>query len=128
MQPIIFQVDHLPEKIQAALAKRKELKGQFVLAFKTFLKPNATVPLLWFAILSDGIILLNTHKTRSVYKEYPVATLNSVRFGKVSNQESTIELISSDILENDYAIPFSDSINVNIIRDALIKMNISVLK
>ncbi len=127
MQPIIYQVDHLPEKIQSALAKRKELKGQFVLAFKTFLKPNATVPLLWLAILSDGIILLNTHKTRSVFKEYPVTTLNCVRFGKVSNQESTIVLISSDILEKDYVIPFSTSIDVNIIRDALLKANISVL-
>jgi hypothetical protein len=126
MQPIIYQVDDLPVKIQSALARRKAAAGQFILAFKTLLKPNATIPLLWFAVLADGIVLLNTHKTRSVYKEFPAASLNSVKLSNVSSREATIVLINADILEKDFVIPISGSIDLNIIKNAVLKAHISV--
>ena len=124
---IIYQTDQLPEKIQSALKKRKKLTGQFIISFKTLFKPNSTIPILWFALLSDGIIFLNTHKTRGIYKEIATAEINSVRFRVVSAEEAMIDIVSANIVEEDFSFTISKEVDLNIVKKSLEKANLSIV-
>lgn len=124
---IIYQTDQLPEKIQSALKKRKKLTGQFIISFKTLFKPNSTIPILWFALLSDGIIFLNTHKTRGIYKEIANAEINSVRFRVVSTEEAMIDIVSANIVEEDFSFTISKEVDLNIVKKSLEKANLSIV-
>ena len=117
----------MPEKIQSALKKRRKLTGQFIISFKTLFKPNSTIPILWFTLLSDGIIFLNTHKTRGVYKEITNAEINSVRFRVASAEEAMIDIVSANILEEDFSFSISREINLTILKKSLEKTNLSIM-
>jgi hypothetical protein len=124
---IVYHADQLPEKIQTAFKKRRKLTGQFVLSFKTLFKPNSTIPTLWFTLLSDGIIFLNTHKTRGVYKEITNAEINCVRFRVVSAEESMIDIVSANILEEDFSFTLSRKIDLTILKTSFEKTNLSIV-
>lgn len=124
---IIRSVDQLPEKIQSALQKRKKLVGNFIISFKTLFKPNATIPILWFTLLSDGIIFLNTHKTRGVYKELTVTEINSIRIRKLSYGGNMIEIVSNNVLEKDFSIPIPREIDLNILKQSLERTNLPIV-
>ena len=124
---IISSVDQLPEKIQSALQRRKKLGGNFIISFKTLFKPNATVPILWFTLLSDGIIFLNTHKTRGVYKELTIAEINSIRIRRLSYGENMVEIISNNVFEKDFSIPIPKEIDLNILKQSLERTNLPIV-
>jgi len=123
----IRSIDQLPDKIRSALQKRKKLTGNFIISFKTLFKPNATIPILWFTLLSDGIIFLNTHKTRGVYKELPVTQINSIRIRKLSYGQNMIEIVNNNVFEKDFLIPISKEIDLNILKESLEKTNLPIV-
>ena len=127
MKPsIIFKQEELPDKIGLALVQMKELKGYFVLSFKTLFKPNATIPILWLTILSDGLIFLNTHKTRGVFLELEASQINSIKVMKRSS-DSILEIVKNDIYEENFLIKCPKELDVEVVKKYLVDNGYSVV-
>ncbi len=108
---VINSVDQLPDKIKAAFKKRKKLKGDFIFSLKTSFKPSHGIPLLWFTLVSDGIILLTSHKIKSVYKEIFSSEINCIRFRCLGYSENIIDIVSSNINEKDFSFSISKQVD-----------------
>ncbi|NMO15747.1 hypothetical protein HPC49_03310 [Pyxidicoccus fallax] len=69
MSMIVRGFEQLPPRIQDVLRVRGVGPGEFVLGLKSSYKPNATIPILWFIVTAEHLLLCNTHKTRGLWKE-----------------------------------------------------------
>ena len=76
------RVDELPPRIREVVEKAGV--GAFCLALKTAFKPNATIPLIWMVLTSEGLLLCNTHRTRGLWGKYSRSQVPHIRSNATS--------------------------------------------
>lgn len=124
---IYEKIENLPDKIREAYGNKKRLNGRFLFSFKTLYKPNATIPILWFTLLTDGIIFLNTHKTRGAYKEVVFPEINSIKLKDFSSSENLLIIVSNDIYEEDFAMEIPKEIDLDYLKRQMESVGIQVI-
>jgi hypothetical protein len=68
MSKIVRDFQALPDRIRSTLATHGYGAQAFVLALKTAFKPSATIPILWFVVMRDAVLLCNTHRDRGLWR------------------------------------------------------------
>lgn len=99
---LINNIDKLPEKIQTHIFDK--CSDNFWAAFKTSIKPNATIPLLWLVFHSRGLLFCNTHKTRGIFQEISLEEIDSFKFHRDALNRDSFSIIFKDIYEEDLVI------------------------
>jgi hypothetical protein len=108
---VILNVSELPEKIKQCILQNYSFPEQeYLFAFKTSYKPNATIPIIWFVQLRDRISFCNTHKTRGVYKEIINTSVNSIR---LSRSALTMDVVYKSLDQDDLIIDLDKNIDID---------------
>lgn len=91
MSKIVRNFQSLPERIRATLVARSYDPSAFILALKTAFKPSATIPILWFVVMRDAVLICNTHRERGIWRTLKGQD-TSVRIATTSAGQPYIEL------------------------------------
>lgn len=86
--------DQLPQRVGEVLARAEA--GEFRAAIKTAYKPNDTIPSIWIVVTSRYVMLCNTHRTRGVWRTFPVADSQRLQMHKTSIGQRYFELADLD--------------------------------
>ena len=124
---IIESISNLPDKIQSAYQNKKQLNGRFLFSFKTLYKPNATIPIIWLTLLSDGFLFLNTHKTRGNFREISLSEINCIRLRDYSSSENLLEIVSNDIYTDDLVMEIPKEVDLADLKARLSSAGIEVM-
>lgn len=117
--------DRIPKKILDHI--NSGIFNNFLGTFKTDIKPNATIPLLWMVFFEEGIIFCNTHKTRGLTDIIPVNEIDSIRLTKHTTNEHTMCLIFKDLTRDDLIIKISSEINIKVLHNILTRLGVQIL-
>lgn len=96
----------LPEKLPQKILVNvfDDVLSGFIGAFKTNIKPNATIPLLWMVIHKKGIRFCNSHKTRGLFRDISVDEIDSFKIKTSSFGHTYVKIIFKDIKEDDFYV------------------------
>lgn len=79
MTRIVRDFEQLPPRIKTVVLAAGARVDEFVLAMKSSYKPNATIPIIWFVVTKDRLLLCNTHKTRGLWRTLAGAAVGSLQ-------------------------------------------------
>lgn len=123
---IFMSPDGLPDKILRHVTG--EYLATFVAAFKTNIKPNATIPILWAIIYNQGIFLCNTHATRGIYRDIKTSDIDSIKIKTSEYTPPVIQIIFKDILIDDFYIELPKGTSLRELSSILEKLNVQILQ
>jgi len=123
---ILMSPDGLPDKIVRHVTG--EYSVNFVAAFKTNIKPNATIPILWAIIYRQGILLCNTHATRGIYRDIKTNEIDSVKIKTSEYTPPVLQIIFKDILADDFYIESPKGTSLQELSRILEKLSVQILQ
>ena len=124
---VFSEITDLSKKIQEKLPP--EIISNFIAGFKTALKPNVTIPILWMVIYKNGIVLCSTHKARCVFKQIVANDIDSIRIHKrLQFSGVVLQILFKEISEEDFFVMLPSSINYGEIRDLLSNQGYQILE
>ena len=115
----------LPQKIARFVVG--EYADDFIAAFKTNIKPNETIPLLWMIVYRGGFLFCNTHKTRGLYRDIKISSVDSVKITSSEYVPPVIQVIFKDINENDFYVESPAGTSEQELNDIFEKLKIQIL-
>lgn len=124
---VFAEITDLPKRIQENLPQ--EIISNFIAGFKTALKPNVTIPILWMIIYKNGIVLCCTHKTRCVFKQIIASDIDSIKVHKgLHFSGAVLQILFKEISEEDFFVMLPSGINCGEIKDLLRNQGYQILE
>lgn len=117
--------DGLPDKILRHVTG--EFLDEFIAAFKTTIKPNATIPILWAVIYGQGILLCNTHATRGMYRNIKKHDIDSIKLNSSQYAPPSIQIIFKDVNADDFYIESPKGTSLQELTHILKKLSVQML-
>lgn len=122
---LFMSPDGLPDKILRHVTG--EFFENFVAAFKTTIKPNATIPILWAIIYEQGILLCNTHATRGMYRNIKRHEIDSIKLNSSKYTPLLMQIIFKDMNADDFYIESPKGTSLQELSRILKKLNVQML-
>jgi hypothetical protein len=84
MTRIVRDFRKLPPRIQDVVVSSGARVDDFALAMKSSYKPNATIPIIWFVVMAERLLLCNTHRSRGLWRTLQGAGLAALELHRTS--------------------------------------------
>jgi hypothetical protein len=123
---IVLTINELPEKIARHVTG--EIASGFAGAFKTNIKPNATIPLLWLVIHKDGLLFCNTHRTRGIFQDIKREEIDSFKFSSSSMGSNSFSILFKDLMVEDLHIELPKGVSSKAVITCLRQLNLQILE
>lgn len=123
---ILTSPDGLPPKILRHVIG--DIFDGFIASFKTNIKPDATIPLLWIIFHKNGLLFCNTHKTRGIYRTIKTEEIDSIRVIQSQLSPPTLQFIFKNLNEDDLFIESPSGTTHGALFGIASKLNIQILQ